>query len=145
MLVTVVWAPSLTRPSIPRVAVLPFTPDARDAHGADLAARLTEGVTAELVRTNRFSVVASSAARAAYTSAERPRDLATALEADVLVEARVLSDGDRIRVEARASDGRERKFWVEGFASTADDSDALEREIAAGIAAALSSIDSAAD
>jgi len=145
VLVGVVWVPSLAPASAPRVAVLPFESDSSDARGADLAARLTEGVTAELVRTNRFAVVASSAARAAYTSAERPRDLAAALDADVLVEARVLSDGDRVRVEARASDGRERKFWVEGFAGTAADSDALEREIATGIAAALSSVDTAAD
>jgi TolB-like protein len=58
----------------------------------------------------------------------------------VLVEARVLTDGERVRVEARASDGRERKFWVDGFAGTNTDSDALERQIAAGIAAALSAL-----
>ena len=65
--------------------------------------RLTEGVTAELVRADRFAVVASSAARAASTAPGRLRDVAAALDADVLVEARVMTDGERLRVEARAA------------------------------------------
>ncbi len=61
-----------------RVAVLPFTPYPDDV-GTEteaVAMRLTEGVTAELVRDGRFAVVASSAARAAYTPGARPRDVA---------------------------------------------------------------------
>ena len=101
--------------------------------------RLTEGVTAELVRADRFAVVASSAARAASTAPGRLRDVAAALDADVLIEARVMTDGERLRVEARAANGQlEQKFWVESFAGNAADSDALEREIAAAVAAALS-------
>ncbi len=101
--------------------------------------RLTEGVTAELVRADRFAVVASSAARAVSTVSGRLRDVAAALDADVIVEARVLTDGEHIRVEARAASGPlEQKLWVASFAGNAADSDALEREIADAVAAALS-------
>ena len=78
--------------------------------------RITEGVTAELVRDGRFAVVASSAARAEYTPGARPRDVAAALDAAVLIEARVVADGERVRVEARATGAAEQKFWVESFA-----------------------------
>ena len=106
---------------------------------ASLATQITEGVTAELVRSGPFAVVASSAARAAYTPGARPRDIAESLDADVLIEARVITDGDRVRVEVRAmSGGGERKLWVETFAGAVADSDALERDIASAIPAALS-------
>jgi TolB-like protein len=124
-----------------RVAVMPLTPypDATAATEA-VAMRVTEGVTAELVRDGRFAVVASSAARAAYTPGVRPRDVAAALDAAVLVEGRVMTNGDRIRVEVRASGRLEQKFWADGFAGSAADSDALEREVAAAIGTALAAV-----
>lgn len=125
----------------PRVAVLPFEPypDAADPAVDAVAMRITEGVTAELVRDGRFAVVASSAASAATGTATRPREVAATLNADVLVEARLTLDGDGVRVEARASNGsREQKLWVANFAGSATDSEALEQEIAAAVAAALS-------
>ena len=136
----VAWAP-WSEPSEPdlRIAVLPFEPYSDDAAERVLATQITEGVTAELVRSGPFAVVASSAARAAYTPAARPRDVAETLDADVLIQARVTTDGDRVRVEARAmSGGGERKLWVDTFAGTVADSDALERDIATAIPAALS-------
>ena len=124
-----------------RVAVLPFTPypDGGGAEADAVAMRITEGVTAELVRDGRFAVVASSAASAAAAASSRPRDVAATLDADVLIEARLTTDGERVRVEARASNGSlEQKLWVANFAGDAADSDGLEREIAASIAAVLS-------
>jgi adenylate cyclase len=136
------WAPwAQLKPGAElRVAVLPFTPypDHAGLEAEAIAMRITEGVSAELVRDGRFAVVASSAARAALMGPVRPRDVAAKLDADVLVEARVTTDGRRIRVEARAADGmRERKFWVDNFAGDAGDTDALEHEIAAALGAAL--------
>jgi TolB-like protein len=56
----------------------------------------------------------------------------------VLVEARVTTDGERLRVQARAAHGQlEQKFWAENFAGSAGGSDALQREIAGAITAAL--------
>jgi TolB-like protein len=138
-----VWAP-WGAPSEPglRVAVMPFAPYTDDADEQALAMKLTEGVTAELVRSGRFAVVASTAARAVYAPDVRPRDLAEALAADVLIEARVTGDGKHVRVEARAVDGRlEQKLWVQGFAGPAPDTRALEREMATAVTAALSALD----
>lgn len=125
-----------------RVAVMPFATAAEDGSAAALAAELTEGVTAELVRSGRFAVVASSAARAAYVPGARPRELAESLDADVLIEARVTGAGERVQVEARASHGAlEQKLWVGSFPGTADARAALEREIASGVVEGLRGIE----
>jgi TolB-like protein len=134
----VAWAPGTAPTAAVRVAVLPFTADASDPNGAQLAQRLTESVTAELVRGDRFSVVASSAARAEYSATRRPRDIGAALDADVLIQARIRPDGDRIRVETFAVAGdAEEKLWVLGFAGSTADSDTLAREIADAVTDAL--------
>jgi TolB-like protein len=138
----VAWVPSTAPAPELRLAVLPFSTDAADPSGITLAQRLTEGVTAELVRLGRFSVVARSAARAEHTTARRPRDVAAALEADVLIQARIRADADRMRIETYAvSGGLEEKLWVESFAGTPADTDSLEREIAAAIVSALATLD----
>jgi len=133
----VAWGPGPSSSSPLRIAVLPFTPDASDEDGS-LAQRLTEGVTAELVRDGRFSVVASSAARAEYSAARRPRDIGAALNADILIQARVRAQGDGVSVETYAISGdREEKLWVDGFDGSRESTDALEHEVAAAIADTL--------
>jgi TolB-like protein len=133
------WLPDLLPIQPLRIAVLPFIPDTDDAQTVALAQRVTDGVTAELVRAKRFGVVASSAARAEYAVTRRPREVAAALDADALVEARISLVGPRVHVEARAARGNtEEKLWVQSFAGDAADTEALEREIAAAISAAFS-------
>jgi TolB-like protein len=141
------WSALEPRTAKPRVAVLPFTPypDGAGPEAEAAAMRITEGVTAELVRSGRFGVVASSAASAAAAAATRPRDLAATLEADLLIEARLTLDGERVHVEARAAGANEQKLWVENFVGNAADSDALEREIGAAIAAALGNAETTAN
>jgi len=118
-----------------RIAVTPFDTYSTDPAEQMLATRLTEGVTAELVRLDTFEVVASATARAVASGNDRVRDLAAALEADVLIQARVVTEGDGLRVEARAVSGAlEHKFWVQNFHGDAADLDSLEREIAAALA-----------
>ena len=139
--VVIAWVPGMAPAPALRIAVLPFTPDASDADSALLAERLTEGVTAELVHDGRFGVVASSAARAAYSRERRPRDISSAIEADILVEARITTDADRVRVEARVMNGpREEKLWVRGFAGTLATTDELKREIASAVADAVGAL-----
>jgi TolB-like protein len=135
-LAVVAWSPSSAPVPELRLAVMPFEPGAPSE--AKTAHLLAEGVTAELVRHGRFDIVASSAARAEYSAGRRPRDVAAALDADFVVEARVAADGPRLRVEARAAEGRsERKFWVRDFVGDTADLNALEREIAAALATEL--------
>ncbi|HVJ30532.1 MAG TPA: hypothetical protein VNA66_09520 [Gammaproteobacteria bacterium] len=138
----VAWAPGTAPSRELRVAVLPFSSGAAGMDGEARAQELTEGVTAGLVRAGRFSVVASSAARAEHSPARRPRDVAAALDADVLIQARVRTDAERVRVETYAVSGDgEEKLWVDSFAGTAGDADALEREIAAAIVDALGALE----
>lgn len=137
----VAWSPGMTPAPDLRVAVLPFSVGTAGTNAETFAQQLTEGVTAELVRAGHFTVVASSAARAVSSTTQRPRDAAAALDADVLVSARVRADGDSVRVETYAISGKlEEKLWVEGFAGSVGDSDGLEREIAAAIGAALGEV-----
>jgi len=135
----VAWAPG--RAPVPelRIAVLPFSVgEDADSGGEALARQLTEGVTAELVRAGRFRVIASSAARAESTQTLRPREIAAALDADVLIQARVRAAGDTLRVETYAVSGElEEKLWVEGFSGTAGDAETLEHNIAAAVLDAM--------
>jgi TolB-like protein len=125
-------APALT------IAVLPFTSRSADAATEEIALRLTEGVTAELVGAGDLGVIASTSARQFGAERGRLRDVAESLQADVLVEARVATSGENVRVEAVLIDGaREQKLWVEGFTGGVADLDELERIIAAGVAAAV--------
>lgn len=137
----VIWTPRVAPVTELRVVVLPFTSGGAGADGEAFAQQLTEGVTGELVRAGRFSVVASSSARAVHATTQRARDIAAALDADVVVGARVRANGEHVRVETYAVDGeREEKLWVEGFEGTVTDADALERDIAAAIADALGTL-----
>jgi TolB-like protein len=138
----VAWTPGVAPVRDLRVALLPFSSGAAGADSEAFAQRLTEGVTAELVRAGRFSIVASSAARAEHSPARRPREVAAALDADVLVGARIRPDGERLRVETYAVGGElEEKLWVAGFEGTVADVDSLERDIAAAIADALGELE----
>jgi TolB-like protein len=118
----------------PRVAVLPFESYSGDESTRVLADRITHGVTAELVRAGVLEVVASTAAQQVASTSARLRDVAAALDADVLIEANVRSEGDLVLVEARAIDASgERKFWVDSFAGAVDDLATLENDIASRV------------
>lgn len=122
----------------PRVAVLPFESYSDDEAARNLAERITDGVTAELVRAGVFEVVASTTVQQVASEFTRIRDVAIALDADVLIEANVRAQGDRVLVEARASSAAgEQKFFVDSFAGGVDDLDTLEHEIASRFAEVL--------
>jgi TolB-like protein len=118
-------------PATTVVAVLPFTTYSTDADARMLATRLTDGVTAELVRLGRFSVVASSAARPFADSRAPPHDIARDLHADLLLEARVNSQDGALKVDAIVIDGaRDRKLWFETLTGDPASLDELARRVA---------------
>ena len=119
------------------VAVLPFAHYSTSTADQLLAARLTDGVTSELARTGAVSVVSHTSARQ-YAQPHGPlREIAQALGADLVMEATVLTEGGRLRIQARLVDGvRDRKVWVEEFAGSAADVGELQSRIAAAVAAA---------
>jgi TolB-like protein len=126
------------RTGVPVIAVLPFQPYSDEDSDRMLATRLTEGISAELVRLGRFGVVPSTSARQFADARGSLRDVARALGADFLLEARVLTDGAVVRVEARVVDGAgNRKVWVDTIAGDAAELDDLARRVAAAAAAPL--------
>jgi TolB-like protein len=129
--------PGPARPAV--IAVLPFAHYSSVAGDETLAARLTAGVTTELARTGALGVVSHTSALQ-FAAARRPiREAARALDADVVLEATLLMEGDRVRVQARLVDAtRDRKVWVEDFVGSPADARALEQRIAASVVTAVS-------
>jgi TolB-like protein len=127
------WLP----PVVPNaIAVLPFEPYAGGPEDRVLATRLTEGVTAELVRAGQFAVVPSRSAREVDRRGSM-QNVARRLGASSLLEARLVHDGAQLRVEARLVDAaRNAKIWVETFYGDPAELDELSRRIAAGAVAA---------
>ena len=119
------------------VVVLPFAHYSASDADERLAARLTDGVTSEFARTGAVSVVSHTSALQ-YTRPHGPlREIARALDADLVMEATVLTEGDRVRIQARLVDGvRDRKLWVEEFVGRVADPDELQRRIAGAVAEA---------
>jgi len=123
--------------SLVSVAVLPFAHHSASADDDRLAARLTDGVTSALAGTGAVSVVSHTSALQFSPPRGSLRRIAETLGAEVVMEATVLTEGDRVRVQARLVDGaRDRKIWVEEFAGGAGDLDALQHRIAIAVAAA---------
>ena len=122
-----------------RVAVLPFAHYSNLDTDKVLAARLTDGVTTELARLGTLAIVSHTSALQ-FADAKRPlREIAQALNAAFVVEASVLTKGDRVQVSARLIDGAtDRKVWVKDFDAPSSDLPALQREMAQTIAAAVS-------
>ncbi len=110
--VSYAWFSRDAVPSV-RIAVLPFTSYSEDTNDQRVARELTDKVTNEFVKIESFDVVPSTSARQFDETRPGVREIATALGADVLLEARTTRVGNRVQVEIRLSDGAlNRKFWV---------------------------------
>ncbi|HET8697568.1 MAG TPA: hypothetical protein VFO94_08795 [Gammaproteobacteria bacterium] len=130
-------------PRAPRyaIAVLPFTQYGNEPATEAVATRLTERVTAELVRRGEIMVIASTSARAAAEGSPPAHDIARELDARFLLQARAGREGGRLSVEALLVNGaRDQKFWVDSFSAGEDEIDELARRVAAGAAAAILSV-----
>lgn len=122
--------------SMVRVAVLPFAHYSTDPADGVLAARITDGVTTELVRTGSLHVV-SRTSTLQFATVRRPlKEVAQSLHANIVVEASVLTEGDRVRVQARLVDPDvDRKLSLHEFEGTRQNLDELQRQIAKAISA----------
>lgn len=113
-----------------RIAVLPFTPYTESAHDRMIADQLTQKVTAEFVKIGGFDVVPSTSTRAYQDQRPSVKEVAAALNADLILEARTTTSGTSTSVEVRLSAGAaNRKFWV-GDAFVGEDIDKLAKQIA---------------
>ncbi|HET8696701.1 MAG TPA: hypothetical protein VFO94_04410 [Gammaproteobacteria bacterium] len=123
------------------IAVLPFTQYGSDTATEAVATRLTERVTAELVRRGEIMVIASASARAAAEGSRPARDISRELDAQFLLQARARRQGGHLSVEAFLVNGaRDQKLWVDSFNAGEDEIDELARRVAAGAAGAISSV-----
>jgi TolB-like protein len=120
------------------IAVLPFANYSTDEAERLLAARITDGVTTELARIGTLGVVSHTSARR-FADVRRPlREVAQELSADVVMEGRLLTDADGVRVEARLVDAKlDRKFWVEYFVGNMTEVRDLQLRIAAAAATTI--------
>jgi TolB-like protein len=117
------------------LAVLPFVDH---GGGAGVADRLTDGVIGELTRTSQFAV-RSRTSIMQFKGVRRPmRDIAAALDADLLMEGSVSVEGGTLIAEARLVDAAaDRKLWAEEFEGVPTDLRDLQRRIAAAATAAV--------
>jgi len=120
------------------VAVLPFSTYSADADTRALATRLTDGVTAELVRLDRFAVVASATARQFADTRAPMHEVARELHADLLLQGHVDTEDGGLKVVAIIVNGsRDRKVWVDTLRGDAAGLDDLARRVAASAAVPL--------
>jgi TolB-like protein len=126
----VVWlvgsTPTPAETGMPGVAVLAFSGDDQQ-----LAARMTEYVTAELARLGTVSV-ASHTSAIQFAGRRTPmREIAAALNVDFVVEASIESDTDGLLGVVRIVDtATDRKVWVSDYRSAAGDEHGISQRIA---------------
>jgi adenylate cyclase len=133
-------APPVAVPTGPVIAVLPFVPYGEDAAAEALGERLTEGVTAELVRAGVLQVVSSSRSARFRDPRSIPDDIGDQLGAQALLRCRVTIEGGQLRVDAVVMDGDlGRKPWAGTFTGAVDRLDGLAQQIAREVSAAVAS------
>jgi len=116
------------------IAVLPFSHYSADPSVQMLAARLTDGVTAELARFGTVGVVSHTSATQ-FDGTRRPlKEIARSLNANGVVEASVEVDGGLVRVQARLVDAAvDRKSFSRQFEGNRDALLDLQQRIASAI------------
>jgi len=129
---------SQTRSGATSIAVLAFEQYSSSGEDESVAAQLTDGVTSELARLGTLSVVSHTSAMQ-FAGARKPlREIAAALDTDVVMEGSIENNPDGIVVVARLVNARtDRKMWVESFPGQASDIPGLNRRIAAAVSAAV--------
>jgi TolB-like protein len=131
-----------SRPGEPVVAVLPLVPYGNDAAAGILGEKLTEGITAELVRDARLAVVPSARVARFRDPYAIPDDIGAQLGAQFLLRGRVVPEAEgSLRVEVVLMDGAlTRKPWGSSFTGSTANLDELEHRIAQEVAAAIAGV-----
>lgn len=118
------------------IAVLPFAHYSADSADQLLAARLTDGVTGELARFGTLGVVSHTSALQFEGTRKPLKEIAKALNADMVVEASMDANGEAVRVQVRLVDAAvDRKSWIQDIEGTRTALPDLQRRIAKAIEA----------
>jgi TolB-like protein/AraC-like DNA-binding protein/Tfp pilus assembly protein PilF len=99
------------------IAVLPFL-DLANNDGSDyLADGITEAITLELARSNEMRVISRGSAMSFKDTKKHYKEIATALNVNLLLEGSVLFDKDSLRVVAQLIEPfpEERHLWAGNF------------------------------
>lgn len=137
-----VWATAEPTPPVQTIAVLPFANYSTDPAEAILAARVTDGITAELARLKSATLGVVSHTSALQYADVRPRpslkEIAKALNAQFVLEGKVRDEAGQIRIQVVLVDAvLDRKVWVHDVAGTAADIPEMQRQIAQAASAAI--------
>ena len=133
-----IWATVERQPPTRSIAVLPFANYSTDPAERLLAARVTDGVTSELARLGTLGVVSHTSALQ-YAGVRQPiREIATALNAQFILEGNVRDQAGEVLVQVRLVDASvDRKFWVKDFHGALSDIPDIQRRIASAAATAI--------
>ena len=126
----VVWlvgsTPTPAETGAPGVAVLAFSGDDQQ-----LAARMTEHVTAELARFGTVSVASHTSAMQFAGKRAPLTEIAAALNVDFVLEASIDQEPDGLLAVVRIVDtATNRKVWIADYRGTADETRMLSQRIA---------------
>jgi TolB-like protein/DNA-binding winged helix-turn-helix (wHTH) protein/Tfp pilus assembly protein PilF len=128
----------VTPEQLPRVAVLPFENLSADPKQDYFADGITEDLITDLSKVSGLEVIARNSAFFYKGSREREKAIAADLGVAYLIKGSVRRSGDRIRINARLTDGRGGdNLWADRYDSRIDDVFDIQDEITTRIVAAL--------
>ena len=135
--VMVVWlvgsTPTPAETGVPGVAVLAFSGDDQQ-----LAARMTESVTAELARLGTVSVASHTSAMQFAGKRAPLTEISAALNVDFVVEASIDQEPDGLLAVVRIVDtATNRKVWIADYRGAAADQRAISQRVAFDVGAEL--------
>ena len=137
---TGMFATAERTPPVATIAVLPFSNYSADPSEQLLAARVTDDLTAELARLGTLGVVSHTSALQYADARPRPslKEIATTLNAQLILEGRVRDEAGRINIQVILVDAvLDQKVWVHKVEGNLSDLPRLEREIAQAASAAI--------
>jgi TolB-like protein len=134
------WATAEKPSPAASIAVLPFANYSTDPAERLLAARVTDGITAELARLGTLGVVSHTSAL--QYADPRPRgslkEIAKALNAQFVLEGKVRDDAGHLTIQVLLVDASlDRKFWVHDVTGSPADIPEMQRQLAQGASAAI--------
>jgi len=123
---------------LPRVAVLPFENLSADPKQDYFADGITEDLITDLSKVSGLEVIARNSAFFYKGSREREKAIAADLGVAYLLKGSVRRSGDRIRINARLTDGRDGdNLWADRYDSRIEDVFDIQDEITTRIVTAL--------
>jgi TolB-like protein len=133
-----IWARVIRATPSETIAVLPFRHYSTESSEQMLAARVTDGITAELARLGTLGVVSHTSA-VQYAAPHPPlKEIAAALNAQFIMEGTVRDEAGQIRIQVRLVNAvLDRKFWVHDEQGRAADIPEMQRKIAEAASTAI--------